>query len=65
MAAGRQATVVATDNDDEYVVSLRDGLPLATVIVGLARYSFDVLACREALPPLEHALLALTPREAA
>ena len=65
VAAGGKATVAPTDNADEYVLSLREGLPLATVIVGLARYSLDVLACREAQPPLEHALLALTSREAA
>jgi ABC-type multidrug transport system ATPase subunit len=60
VAAGSEATIAQLDTADEYVISLSNGLPLGTVIVGLARYSFDVLACREERPPLEQALLALT-----
>lgn len=65
VAAGREATIVGSDTAGEYVVSLSNGLPLGTVIAGLSRYSFEVLACREERPPLEQALLTLTSFEAA
>ena len=65
VAAGHEATIVESDAGDEFVVSLSNGLPLGTVIAGLSRYSFDVLACREERSPLEQALLSLTSSEAA